>query len=115
MSALEATTEIERTLAELAAPPASRDATRPTSVDINEQNVGKGLAQLALTLIRLVHELLERQAIRRMDAGSLTEEEIDRLGRTLQAQAREIRDMARRFDLDYDDLNMDLGPLGKVL
>ncbi|MEL7484806.1 MAG: gas vesicle protein K [Planctomycetota bacterium] len=84
-------------------------------IDLNEENVGKGLAQLVLTVVRLVHELLERQAIRRMDAGGLTDEEVDRLGRTLQAQAREIRDMAERFDLSVDDLNLDLGPLGKVL
>lgn len=84
-------------------------------VDLNEENVGKGLAQLVLTVVRLVHELLEKQALRRMDAGSLTDEEIDRLGRTLQAQAQEIRDMAARFDLKLEDLNMDLGPLGKVL
>lgn len=84
-------------------------------VDLNQDNVGKGLAQLVLTVVRLVHELLEKQALRRMDAGSLTDEEIDRLGRTLQAQAREIRDMAERFDLNVEDLNLDLGPLGKVL
>lgn len=85
------------------------------SVDINQENVGKGLAQLVLTLVRLVHELLEKQALRRMDAGTLTDDEIDRLGRTLQAQAQEIKDMAERFGLDEKDLNLDLGPLGKAL
>ncbi len=84
-------------------------------LDLDQDKVGKGLAQLVLTVVRLVHELLEKQAIRRMDAGSLTEDEIDRLGRTLQAQAEEIRDMADRFGLSVDDLNLDLGPLGKVL
>lgn len=90
------------------------DAAAP-KVELNEENVGKGLAQLVLTVVRLVHELLEKQALRRMDAGSLTEEEIDRLGRTLQAQAQEIKDMAERFDLNVEDLNLDLGPLGKAL
>jgi len=84
-------------------------------VDLNQENVGKGLAQLVLTVVRLLHELLEKQALRRMDAGALTEEEIDRLGRTLAAQAQEIRDMAARFGLDERDLNLDLGPLGKAL
>ncbi|GAB4552514.1 MAG: hypothetical protein Tsb0013_14830 [Phycisphaerales bacterium] len=84
-------------------------------VDLNSENVGKGLAQLVLTVVRLLHELLERQAIRRMDAGSLTAEEVDRLGRTLEAQSREIRAMAARFGLSESDLNLDLGPLGKAL
>jgi hypothetical protein len=90
------------------------DAAAPR-VELNEENVGKGLAQLVLTVVRVVHELLEKQALRRMDAGSLTSEEIERLGRTLQAQAQEIKDMAERFDLTIDDLNLDLGPLGKAL
>ncbi|MEM7621581.1 MAG: gas vesicle protein K [Planctomycetota bacterium] len=84
-------------------------------VDLNSENVGKGLAQLVLTVVRLVYELLEKQALRRMDAGTLTEEEIDRLGQTLAAQAQEIRDMASRFGLKEQDLNLDLGPLGKAL
>ena len=84
-------------------------------VDLNSENVGKGLAHLVLTVVRLLHELLERQAIRRMDAGSLTSDEVDRLGRTLQAQSEEIKAMAARFGLEESDLNLDLGPLGKAL
>ncbi|MEM7622238.1 MAG: gas vesicle protein K [Planctomycetota bacterium] len=84
-------------------------------LDLDEANVGKGLAHLVLTLVKLLHELLEKQAIRRMDAGSLTDDEVDRLGRTLAAQAKEIRAMAARYGIDERDLNLDLGPLGKVL
>lgn len=84
-------------------------------VEINEDNVGKGLAHLVLTLVRLVHELLERQALRRFEAGSLTEEEADRLGNTLRMQIEEIERMAERFDLKLEDLNLDLGPLGRAL
>ena len=84
-------------------------------VNLNQENVGKGLAQLVLTVVRLVHELLERQAIRRVEGGTLTPDEIERLGTTLRMQADEIRDMAARFGLDESDLNLDLGPLGKVL
>lgn len=84
-------------------------------VDLTEENVGKGLAQLVLTVLRLVHELLERQAIRRVDAGGLSAEEIERLGRTLRAQAEEIRRAAERFGLEESDLNLDLGPLGRAL
>ncbi|MEN1704036.1 MAG: gas vesicle protein K [Planctomycetota bacterium] len=96
-------------------PPTVGGSSATPRVDIDEDTVGKGLAQLVLTVVRLLHELLERQAIRRMDAGSLSDEEVDRLGRTLKAQSDEIRDMAERFGLTVDDLNMDLGPLGKVL
>lgn len=90
-------------------------STATPRVDINEDTVGKGLAQLVLTVVRLLHELLEKQALRRVDAGSLNDEEIDRLGRTLRAQSEAIREMAERFGLSVDDLNLDLGPLGKVL
>ena len=85
------------------------------AVDLDEAGLGKGLAHLVLTVVKLLHELLERQAIRRMEGGSLTDEEIDRLGKTLMAQADEIRAMAERFGLDEKDLNLDLGPLGKAL
>jgi hypothetical protein len=84
-------------------------------IDLNEENVGKGLAQLVLTVLKLLHELLERQAIRRVDAGSLSEDEIERLGQTLRAQAEEIRRTAEKFGLDESDLNLDLGPLGRAL
>lgn len=84
-------------------------------VDLTEENVGKGLAQLVLTVLKLLHELLERQAIRRVDAGTLSPEEIEELGRTLRAQAEEIRRTAERFGLEESDLNLDLGPLGRAL
>lgn len=89
-----------------------RDAPR---VDLDADTVGKGLAQLVLTVVRLLHELLERQAIRRIDAGSLSEEDIEALGDTLRRQAEEIKAMAERFGLREEDLNLDLGPLGSVL
>jgi hypothetical protein len=61
-----------------------------------------------------LHELLERQALRRIDGGSLTEEQIERLGLTLMGQAEEIDRLRKEFGLEEDDLNLDLGPLGKV-
>ncbi len=73
-----------------------------------------GLGQLVLTLIKLLHEVLERQALRRIDAGSLTEEQIERLGLTLMQQAEEIERLRKEFGLDEEDLNLDLGPLGKL-
>jgi hypothetical protein len=74
-----------------------------------------GLAQLVLTVVKLLHELLEKQAIRRIDGGGLTDEEIERLGFTLMRQSEEIASIAREFGLESDDLNLDLGPLGKLL
>ena len=84
-------------------------------LDIDGERVRNGLAQLVLTLVKLLHELLERQAIRRMDSGSLSEEEVERLGLTLMRQAEELDRLRDVFDLTDDDLNMDLGPLGRLL
>ncbi|MEM7623984.1 MAG: gas vesicle protein K [Planctomycetota bacterium] len=96
--------------------PAQTDTAGPgPSINLDQENVGRGLAQLVLTVVRLLHELLEKQAIRRMDAGSLSDEEIERLGTTLRAQAEEITRTAERFDIDESDLTLDLGPLGRVV
>ena len=82
---------------------------------IDEENIKNGLAQLVMTLIKLLHELLERQAIRRMESGSLDDEQIERLGLTLMNQSEEIDRLRSVFNLEEDDLNLDLGPLGKLL
>lgn len=84
-------------------------------IDLDPDNVKNGIAQLILTLVKLLHELLERQAIRRVDAGSLSDEEIERLGLALMKQAQEIDRIRKEFGLDEEDLNLDLGPLGKLL
>jgi len=89
-------------------------STKP-KLDIDGERVRNGLAQLVLTLVKLLHELLERQAIRRMDSGSLSEEEVERLGLTLMQQAEELDRLRDVFDLQEDDLNLDLGPLGRLL
>jgi len=74
-----------------------------------------GLGQLVLTLVKLLHEVLERQAIRRVDAGSLTEQQTERLGLALMQQAQEIERLRKEFGLEEEDLNLDLGPLGRLL
>jgi Gas vesicle protein K len=84
-------------------------------LDLDPESVKNGLGQLVLTLVKLLHELLARQAIRRVDAGSLTEEEVERIGLTLMRQAEEIERLREQFGLDEEDLNLDLGPLGKLL
>jgi hypothetical protein len=96
--------------------PGSATTPGPSWSRINlEEGRGKnGLAQLVLALVKLLHELLERQGLRRMEAGSLTEAEIERLGLTLMRQAREIERLREEFGLEEEDLNLDLGPLGKL-
>jgi hypothetical protein len=93
------------------------DELRPPArqVHIDPESVQNGLGQLVLTLIKLLHELLEKQAIRRLDAGGLTDEQIERLGVTLLRQAEEIDRLREIFGLRDEDLNLDLGPLGKLL
>lgn len=84
-------------------------------LNLDQEKVKNGLGQLVLTVIKLLHELLERQAIRRMEGGSLTDSEIENLGVTLMMQAQEIERLRKEFGLEEEDLNLDLGPLGKVL
>ena len=84
-------------------------------INLNPDNVRNGLGQLVLTLLKLLHELLERQAIRRIEAGSLREEQIERLGLTLMRQAEELERLRQQLGLEEKDLNLDLGPLGTLL
>jgi hypothetical protein len=87
----------------------------PARVNADEKNVEKGLAQLVLTLIDLLRQLMERQAVRRMEGGTLTEEEVERLGRTFMLLEKRMAELKKSFDLEDADLNIDLGPLGKLL
>jgi hypothetical protein len=87
----------------------------PARVNADPHNVEKGLAQLVLTLVELLRQLMERQAIRRMEGGSLTDEEIERLGTTFMLLQRRMGELKKSFGLEEADLNIDLGPLGKLL
>jgi hypothetical protein len=84
-------------------------------LNLDQEKVKNGLGQLVLTLVKLIHELLERQAIRRIEAGSLIDNEIENVGVTLMRQAEEIERLRKEFNLEEEDLNIDLGPLGKLL
>lgn len=95
--------------------PVSSGAAEAGRLNLKQDDVKNGLGQLVLTLVKLLHELLEKQAIRRIEAGSLTELEIERLGLTLMKQAQEIDRLRKAFNLEDEDLNIDLGPLGKLL
>ena len=86
----------------------------PSKIRLQPENVRNGLAQLVLTVVELLRELLERQALRRIDAGSLSEQQIEKLGLTLMQQAEEIDRLRKEFGLEDQDLNLDLGPLGRL-
>lgn len=96
-------------------PSTPRALGHPGRMNLKQDDVKNGLGQLVLTLVKLLHELLEKQAIRRMESGSLSENQIERLGLTLMRQAQEIERLRKEFGLEEEDLNIDLGPLGKLL
>src|SRR3954466_1311674 len=87
----------------------------PSRVNADPHNVEKGLAQLVLTLVELLRQLMERQAIRRMEGGSLSDEEVERLGTTFMLLERRMQELKKSFGLEHADLNIDLGPLGRLL
>ena len=99
--------------AKIMAPQVNRSS--PHRMNLDAEKTKNALAQLVLTVVKLLHELLEKQAIRRIDGGGLTDEEIERLGFTLMRQSEEITKIAHEFGLESEDLNLDLGPLGKLL
>jgi CRISPR/Cas system-associated endonuclease Cas1 len=79
------------------------------------EHVERGLAQLVLTVIELLRRLMERQAIRRVEEGGLSEEQIERLGQALMLLERRMEELIEQFGLAAEDLNLDLGPLGRLL
>jgi Gas vesicle protein K len=84
-------------------------------IDCNQETIEQGLAKLVLSLIELLRQLLERQAIRRMEGGSLSDEQVEEMGRALMTLESKIRELADHFGLNPADLNLDLGPLGNLL
>jgi hypothetical protein len=87
----------------------------PTHINADEGNVEQGLAKLVLSLIELLRQLLEKQALRRMESGTLTDDEIERLGVTFMKLQQRITELKESFGLEDEDLNIDLGPLGNLL
>jgi hypothetical protein len=90
-------------------------ATLPNRINVDADSAEQGLAQLVLTLVEFLRQLLERQAIRRMEAGSLTEEEVERVGLALMKLEEKVHELAEQFGLQPSDLNIHLGPLGDLL
>jgi hypothetical protein len=84
-------------------------------INTDPENVERGLAQLVLTVIELLRQLMERQALRRVEAGGLSDEEVERLGATLMALADRMDELKEIFGLTDADLNLNLGPLGDLM
>jgi hypothetical protein len=87
----------------------------PERINATPEDVEQGLAKLVLALIEFLRRVLERQAIRRMDGGDLSDEDIERMGLTLMRLEEKLIELANQFGLSAEDLNIDLGPLGKLL
>ncbi len=89
--------------------------TLPSRIDVDAQGVEQGLAQLVLTLVEFLRQLLERQAVRRMEGGTLSDEEVERVGLALMKLEEKVHQLADQFGLRPADLNINLGPLGDLL
>jgi hypothetical protein len=84
-------------------------------IETDAENVERDLTRLVLTVVELVRQLVERQAVRRVDHGDLSEEQIEALGMTLMRLEEAMTELCERFGLSPSDLNLDLGPLGTLL
>jgi hypothetical protein len=86
-----------------------------SKLKLTPDNADSGLAKLVLTLVELIRKLVEKQAMRRVDGGSLTDEEIERLGETLMKLEMKMEELKKHFNLTDRDLNINLGPLGDLM
>jgi len=83
-------------------------------VEVDRDGVEKGLASLVLTIVELLRQLMERQALRRVDQGGLSDEKVEQVGATLLALDERMAELREHFGLTPADLNIDLGPLGPL-
>jgi hypothetical protein len=94
---------------------ARTSASSPSRWNADPDDVQRSVAQLVLTLVEFIRKLLERQAIRRMEAGTLTHQQTEDIGRALMKLEETVVDIAARFGVLPEDLNLDLGPIGKLM
>jgi hypothetical protein len=87
----------------------------PHRLDTDADQVQRDLVRLVLTIVELVRQLMERQALRRVESGALPDEKVEELGLALMRLEEAMTELRERFDLDARDLNLDLGPLGPLL
>jgi len=84
-------------------------------IDADPESVERGLVTLVLTVVEVLRQLMERQALRRVDQGDLTDAKIEQIGSTLLALEQQMAELREHFGLRPEDLNIDLGPLGPLL
>ena len=89
--------------------------TLPSRINIDAESVEQGLAKLVLTLIEFIRRLLEKQAVRRMEGGDLSPEQIEELGLALMKLEAKLQELKTQFGLTDEDLNLDLGPIGRLI
>jgi len=94
--------------------PGEADGAVPSRLELSPETIEQGLAKLVLSLIELLRQLLERQAIRRMEGGTLSEDQLEEMGEALMKLELRVNELADQFGLTPADLNIDLGPLGKL-
>lgn len=87
----------------------------PRNADIDPDKAADGVARLALTLVELIRQLLEREALRRMERNTLTPDQTERLGQAFRLMEQKVRQMREVFHLEREDLGLDLGPLGRLM
>ena len=97
------------------APPEQGTPVRRRRIDADPESVERGLVCLVLTIVELLRQLMERQALRRVDDGTLTDDQIEKIGWTLMSLEEKMAELREHFGLDPEDLNLDLGPLGPLL
>ena len=107
--------DIEAAVAELKRELSAAAAGGTQRIDCSPETVEQGLAKLVLSLIELLRRLLERQAIRRMEGGSLSDQQVEEMGQALMRLEAKVHDLAAQFGLRPEDLNLELGPLGNLL
>lgn len=97
--------ELDEARAELA----RVSALLPERIELDRDDLERGLAGLVLGIVELLRQVLERQAVRRMEHGTLTDDEVERVGLALMRLEEKVRELARRFDLDEDDIQLRVG------
>jgi hypothetical protein len=87
----------------------------PHRLDASADDIEAGLARLVLTLVEFLRQVLEHQAVRRMEGGSLSDDEVERIGTALMRLEERLGEIKAAFNLEGEDLNIDLGPLGRLI
>jgi hypothetical protein len=87
----------------------------PSRVDVDSDRLGRDLVALVLTVVELLRQLMERQAIRRIDQGDLADSQVDEIGTTLMLLDQRMAELCEQHGVCPEDLNLDLGPLGTLL